>query len=76
MISRSVFILGLNVVMSNISFQNFCQRGQTEDCYQTQRRNGRHSNDENGMFCDFLFDLSMFCPNIFSKIIKVKTINC
>ena len=43
----------------------FAPTGQTTDCYQTQRRNGRHSNDENGMICDFLFDLSTFCPNIF-----------
>ena len=48
-----------------ISFQNVCQQGQTADCYQAKRRDSRHSNDENGMICDFLFDISMFCPNIF-----------
>ena len=43
-------------------------RGQTADCYWTQRRNSRHSNDKNGMFCDVLFNLSMFGPNIFCKL--------
>ena len=47
-----------------VSFQNLCQRGQIVDCYQAKRGNSRHSNDENGMTCDFLFDLSMVCPNI------------
>ena len=32
---------------------NLCQKGQTADCYQKKRRNSRHSNDENGMICDF-----------------------
>ena len=54
----------------------FPPRGQTEDCYWTQRSDSRHSNDENGMFCGFLFDLSTFCPSIFCKIIKIKIIKC
>ena len=55
----------------------FVPTRRTADCYQTKRRNSTHSNDENEMICDFLFDLSLFCPNIFfGKIIKIKIINC
>ena len=37
-----------------------------------KRDDSRHSYDENEMICDFLFDLSMFCLNMFCKIIKIK----
>ena len=52
--------------MSKNSFSKSCHRGR--NVIRQTDATARHSNNDKEIICDFLFDISMFCPNTFMQV--------